>query len=45
MRRIRSEENVADLGTEAAQQSGNCKALSHIGYMNINDEVGRMNDK
>ena len=31
VRRVRSEENVADFGNEAAQQSSDCKALSRIG--------------
>ena len=45
VRRIRSEENVADLGTKPLSRAVIAKHCLTLGYMNINDEVSRMDDK
>ena len=44
VRRIRSEENVADLGTKPLSRAVIAKHCLTLGYMNINDEVSRMDD-
>ena len=45
VRRIRSEENVADLGRKPRSRAVIAKHCLTLGYMNINDEVSRMDDK
>ena len=45
VRRIRSEENYADLGTKPLSRAVIAKHCLTLGYMNINDEVSRMDDK
>ena len=45
VRRIRSEGNVADLGTKPLSRAVIAKHFLTLVYMNINDEVRRMDDK
>ena len=45
VRRIRSEENVADLGTKPLSIAVIAKHCLTLEYMNINDEVSRMYDQ
>ena len=45
VRRVRSEENVADLGTKPLSRAVIAKHCLTLEYMNINDEVSRMDDK
>ena len=45
VRRIRSEENVADLGTKPLSRAVIAKHCLTLVYMNINDDVSRMDDK
>ena len=45
VRRIRSEENVADLGTKPLSRAVIAKHCLTLVYMNINDEVSTLDDK
>ena len=45
MRRARSEEHVADLGTKPLSKAAIAKHCFALGHMNMNDEVSRMDDK
>ena len=42
---MRSEENVADLGTKPLSRALSAKHCLTLVYMNINHEVSRMEDK
>ena len=45
MRRVRSEEHVAGLGTKPLSKAAIANHCFTLEHMNMNDEVSRMDDK